>query len=71
MQGGLTIEIDHEEDGRWTAEVMELPGVIVVEATREAAIASAKALALRVIADCIEHGEPVPDGIGAVFEVAA
>jgi len=53
----FTIETDQEVDGRWIAEVLELPGVIVYGQSREKAVAEAKALALQVIADRIEHGE--------------
>jgi len=56
----MTVEIEREDDGRWLAEVMELPGVMSYGPTREAAAAFAKALALRVIADRLEHGEEVP-----------
>ncbi len=57
----MRIEIDREEDGRWITEVPELPGVLAYAASRDQAMASAKALALRVIADRIEHGETVPE----------
>lgn len=57
----MTIETEREKDGRWIAEVPDLPGVLVYSATRTAAIARAKAMALRVIADRLEHGEEVPD----------
>jgi predicted RNase H-like HicB family nuclease len=50
----LLIEIDREEDGRWIAEVVDLPGVMVYGDTREQAISRVKALALRVIADRLE-----------------
>ena len=53
----LTVQIDREADGRWIAEVPELAGVLVYGDTREQAIAAAKALALHVLADRIEHGE--------------
>lgn len=53
----LTVEIDRETDGRWIAEVLELPGVLAYGDSREHAIKSAKALALHVLADRIEHGE--------------
>ncbi len=53
----LTIETERETDGRWIAEIPELPGVLVYGATRDGAVEQAKALALRVIADRIEHGE--------------
>jgi predicted RNase H-like HicB family nuclease len=57
----LTIEIDREEDGRWISEVPQLPGVLAYGTTREEAIAKAKALSLRVLADRLEHGEAVPE----------
>jgi predicted RNase H-like HicB family nuclease len=56
----LRIEIDQEEDGRWIAEVPDLPGVLVYGQTEVEARTKATALALHVIADRIEHGEPVP-----------
>jgi len=56
----LKIEIEHEEDGRWIGEVPELPGVLAYGATEAEVRAKTTALALRVIADRIEHGEPVP-----------
>jgi len=55
----LSIETDQEEDGRWVAEVIEIPGVLTYGTTREEAIQRAKALALRVVADRLEHGEAV------------
>jgi predicted RNase H-like HicB family nuclease len=55
----LSIEVDQEDDGRWLVEVPELPGVMAYGTTREEAIAHAQALALRVIADRLDHGEPV------------
>ena len=57
----FTVEIDRETDGRWIAEVPDLPGVMAYSATREEAMARAKAFALRVIADRLEHGETLPD----------
>lgn len=56
----FTIEIEQEEDGRWLGEVLELPGVLVYGDTRDEAISHAQALALRVVADRLEHGEAVP-----------
>lgn len=56
----MLIEIDKEDDGRRLAEVADLPGVMSYGATREEAAARAKALALRVIADRLEHGEDDP-----------
>jgi predicted RNase H-like HicB family nuclease len=55
----LTVQVDREEDGRWIAEVLGLPGVMVYGPTREQALVGAEALALRVLADRIEHGERV------------
>jgi predicted RNase H-like HicB family nuclease len=66
----MRIEIEQEEDGRWLGEVPDLPGVMVYGSTREEAIARVKALALRVLADRVEHGEPVTDLLG-LFSVAA
>ncbi|MGD1026530.1 type II toxin-antitoxin system HicB family antitoxin [Candidatus Binatus soli] len=53
----LRVEFDRETDGRWIAEVPELPGVLAYGKTRAAALAAVEALALRVIADRIENGE--------------
>ena len=53
----LTLEFEREDDGRWIAEVPELPGVMVYGDTREEAMASAQVLAFRVLADLIEHRE--------------
>ena len=67
----LEIELDREADGRWIADIRALPGVMAYGASREAAIASVKALALRVIADEIEHGERPRDPAGVLFDLAA
>jgi len=56
----FTIEYEQEEDGRWLAEILELPGVLAYGHTREDAMAKAQALGLRVLADRIEHGEEAP-----------
>jgi len=53
----FTIETELEDDGRIIAEVIELPGVLVYGRSRAEAIAKAQALALRVLADQVEHGE--------------
>jgi predicted RNase H-like HicB family nuclease len=55
----MRIEIEQEEDGRWLTEIPELPGVMVYGSTRDEALSRVKALALRVLADRLEHGEPV------------
>lgn len=47
----FTVEIEQEEDGRWIAEVVDLPGVLAYGQTPEEAQAKVQALALRVIAD--------------------
>jgi predicted RNase H-like HicB family nuclease len=57
----LRVELEQESDGRWLAEVVELPGVLAYGATRDQALAKAEALALRVIADRLEHGERAPE----------
>jgi predicted RNase H-like HicB family nuclease len=52
-----TLECEMEEDGRWIAEVLELPGVLAYGTSKEDALVKAEALALRVIAERLEHGE--------------
>ena len=66
----MKIEIDREDDGRWIAEVPDLPGVMGYGDTRETALAHVKALALRAIADRLEHGESVPE-LDELFAVPA
>lgn len=56
----FTVELDREADGRWIGEVPSLPGVLAYGDNRNAALNAVVALALRVVADRIEHGEPVP-----------
>jgi predicted RNase H-like HicB family nuclease len=56
----LTIEIEQEEDGRWIAEVVNLPGVLAYGQSQEDVVSRVKALALRVLADQIEQGEHSP-----------
>ncbi len=53
----LTVDQEREEDGRWIAEVLELPGVLAYGETQGEAVARVQALALRVLADRLEHGE--------------
>ncbi|WP_128544478.1 type II toxin-antitoxin system HicB family antitoxin [Larkinella soli] len=64
-----TIELDREDDGRWIAEIGELPGVLAYGKTREQAITLVEALALRVIAERLENGESVPD-LSPLFSLA-
>ena len=52
----LTLESEQETDGRWIAEVPQLAGVLAYGATRDAAMAKAEVLALRVVAEQLEHG---------------
>lgn len=66
----LRIESEQEEDGRWIAEVPALPGVMACGKTKSDASAKAQVLALRVIADRVENGEPLPREIADVFEAA-
>lgn len=63
----FTVETEQETDGRWIAEVTELPGVLAYGTTREQAASMAQALALRVLADRIEHGEWAPDLADVTF----
>jgi predicted RNase H-like HicB family nuclease len=64
------VEIEQEDDGRWLAEVNELPGVLAYGATPDEARARVQALALRVLADRLEHGEAGPDLVNISFAAA-
>jgi predicted RNase H-like HicB family nuclease len=66
----LKIESEREDDGRWIAEVPALPGVMAYGDTNADARARVQALALRVIADRLENGEPLPRELTGVFEAA-
>ena len=66
----MKIEIEREEDGRWIAEIPDLPGVMAYGHSREDAIAKVKSLALRVLADRLDHGEEIPE-LREVFAVNA
>jgi predicted RNase H-like HicB family nuclease len=57
----MKIEIEREDDGRWIAEVADLPGVMTYGASREEAVSRVKALALRTLADRLDHGEEIPE----------
>ncbi len=65
----LRIEFDHEDDGRWIAEIPALPGVMAYGASQKEAQAKVEALALRTLADRLEHGEIVPE-LGELFVAA-
>ena len=57
----MKIEVEREDDGRWIAEVVDLPGVMGYGDSRKEAIPKVEVLALRVIADRLEHGEAIPE----------
>jgi predicted RNase H-like HicB family nuclease len=63
----LTVEIEQEDDGRWLAEVISMPGVMAYGASPEKAANAAKALTLRVIAERLEHGEAIPGAVDLWF----
>ena len=65
-----TIEIEQESDGRWIAEVVELSGVMAYGSTSDEAQSKVQALALRVVADRLEHGEAGPDLLRIAFKAA-
>lgn len=66
----IPITLGREDDGRWWADIECMPGVMAYGATRDAAVAAVRALALRVAADCIDHNEAVPEAIARVFSFA-
>jgi predicted RNase H-like HicB family nuclease len=67
----LTLVLERETDGRWLAEVPELAGVLVYGATQAQAMAKAEALALRVLAERIEHDEAAPCPVNITLPTAA
>jgi predicted RNase H-like HicB family nuclease len=67
----FSIVYEQEIDGRWLAEVPELPGVMAYGITAETAMGKAEALALRVLAERIETGESRPVTIEMDFALAA
>ena len=66
----MKIQIEREEDGRWIAEIPDLPGVVVYGDSQNEAISKAEALALRVLADRLENGEEIPE-LKEVFAISA
>jgi len=66
----FAVEIEREEDGRWIAEVPDLPGVLAYGQDEAEAKAKVQALALRVVADRLEHGEQGPDLLSITFAAA-
>lgn len=66
----ISILVGREEDGRWWADIESMPGVMAYGSSRESAITAVRALALRVAADCIDHGEAIPEPFTKVFSIA-
>ena len=66
----LTVELEQEEDGRWIAEIIGLPSVLAYAQTRDEAIIKVQALALRVLADRLEHQEGRATLVNICFEAA-
>jgi predicted RNase H-like HicB family nuclease len=64
------VETEQEDDGRWLAEVVELPGVLAYGDTRQPALSRVQALALRVVAERLEHGEAGPELLSISFNAA-
>lgn len=65
----MKIEVEREDDGRWLAEIPELPGVMAYGDEQDEAISRAQVLALRVLADRLEHGEHIPE-LSEVFAIS-
>ena len=66
----FNIETEQEDDGRWIAEVVEIAGAMAYGSTREQAVARAQAIALRITADRVEHGEVDPEFVHVSFQAA-
>jgi predicted RNase H-like HicB family nuclease len=66
----FTIELERENDGRWIAEVVELPGVLAYGSSENEAVALAQALALRVVADRLENDEAGREFLNITFNAA-
>jgi predicted RNase H-like HicB family nuclease len=65
----IKVDVEREVDGRWLAEVPVRAGALAYGQTREDAVAKVEALALRILAERLEHGEPTPE-LDGVFEAA-
>jgi predicted RNase H-like HicB family nuclease len=65
----VTIDLDREEDGRWIAEALELPGVMSYGTSRDEAISNAERLSIEVIADRIAHGELPSSALNVAFTI--
>jgi predicted RNase H-like HicB family nuclease len=70
MATNFKIETEQEDDGRWIADVVEIPGVMAYGSTAHEAIAKVQALALRVLAERIEQGEVEPEFVKVSFQAA-
>lgn len=68
MSMNLTFETEQEDDGRWIAEVPELPGVLAYGVTQQQAITKAEALALRVLAERLENAEALPMDVSIISQ---
>ena len=66
----IPVTVGREDDGRWWADIESMPGVMAYGGTREEAVANVRSLALRVAADCLDHGEQVPVALARLFTVA-
>ena len=66
----LAIELEREDDGRWIAEVPALSGVLAYGKSRDQAMAMVQALALRVLAERLEHGDAAPELLSVTFQAA-
>jgi predicted RNase H-like HicB family nuclease len=71
MSVSYRVEIEREEDGRFIAEVIDLPGVLAYGDTADSALAHVQALALRVLADRLEQGEGPHGPLSVIFETSA
>lgn len=67
----FTLDVEREDDGRWLAEVVQLPGALAYGASADEAMAKAEALALRALAERLEHGETGPASISIVVPATA
>ena len=70
MATNFNIETEQEDDGRWIADVVEIPGVMAYGSTPNEAVAKVQALALRVLAERIEQGEVEPEFVKVSFQAA-
>ncbi len=70
MSVTFQIELDREDDGRWIAEIRDLPGVLCYGTTQDEAIAHVQALALRVLAERLEHREAPAELLDVSFRAA-